>query len=60
LNPFKAAQLMQAANLWKPLHTTKIYKEKIQQDATMYQILLFHIYIKLNMFQVTYHPSSGA
>jgi hypothetical protein len=28
--------------------------------ATMYQILLFHIYMKLNMFQVTHRPSSGA
>jgi hypothetical protein len=27
-----------------------IHKEKIQRDATMYQILLFHVYMKLNMF----------
>jgi hypothetical protein len=33
---------------------------KIQQDATVYQNLLLHIYMKLNMFQVTHHPSSGA
>jgi hypothetical protein len=33
---------------------------KIQQDATVYQNLLFHIYMKLNMFWVTHPPSSGA
>jgi hypothetical protein len=33
---------------------------KIQQDATLYQNLLFHIYMKLNMFWVTHHPLSGA
>jgi len=33
---------------------------KIQQVATVYQNLLFHIYIKLNMFRVTQRPSSGA
>jgi len=26
----------------------------------MYQILLFHIYMKLNMFRATHRPSSGA
>jgi len=26
----------------------------------MYQILLFHIYMKLNMFQATHRPLSGA
>jgi len=33
---------------------------KIQQDATLYQNLLFYIYMKLNMFRATHHPSSGA
>jgi len=33
---------------------------KIQQDATVYQNLLFHIYLKLNMFRATHRPSSGA
>jgi len=33
---------------------------KIQQDATVCQNLLFHIYIKLNMFRATHRPSSGA
>jgi hypothetical protein len=31
-----------------------------QHDATMYQELLFHVYIKLNMFWATHRPSSGA
>jgi len=33
---------------------------KIQQDATVYQNLLFHIYMKLSLFRATHHPSSGA
>jgi len=32
---------------------------KIQQDVTVYQNLLFHIYMKLNMFRATHRPSSG-
>jgi phosphoserine aminotransferase len=34
--------------------------KKIQQDATVYKNLLFCIYMKLNMFRATHHPSSGA
>jgi hypothetical protein len=30
-----------------------------QQDATVYKNLLFHVYMKLNMFRVTHRPSSG-
>jgi hypothetical protein len=37
-----------------------IHIEKIQQDATVYQNLLFHVYMKLNMFRTTHRPSSGA
>jgi len=33
---------------------------KIQQDAAVYENLLFHIYMKLNMFRATHRPSSGA
>jgi len=29
------------------------------QDATVYQILLFHVYMKLTMFRATHRPSSG-
>jgi len=31
-----------------------------QQDATVYQNLLFHVYMKPNMFRATHRPSSGA
>jgi len=31
-----------------------------QQEATVYQNLLFHVYIKLNMFLATHRPSSRA
>jgi hypothetical protein len=31
-----------------------------QQDATVYQNLLFHVYMKLNLFRATHRPSSGA
>jgi len=34
--------------------------KNIQQDTTMYQNLLFHIYMKLNIFRATHRPSSGA
>jgi len=33
---------------------------KIQQDATVYQNLLFRICMKLNMFRATHRPLSGA
>ena len=35
-------------------------QRKIQQDATMYPNLLFHIYMKLNMFRKTHGQTSGA
>jgi hypothetical protein len=31
-----------------------------QQDATVYQNLLFHTYMKISMCQVTHRPSPGA
>ena len=39
--------------------TTSPYRNS-QQDATMYQNLLFHVYMKLNMFRATHRPSLGA
>jgi hypothetical protein len=36
-----------------------IQQKKIQQHATVYQNLLFHIYMKLHMFRATRRPSSG-
>jgi hypothetical protein len=31
-----------------------------QRDATVYQNLLFYVYMKLTMFRATHHLSSGA
>jgi hypothetical protein len=38
----------------------QLTQQKIQQNAKLYQNLLFHIYMKLNMFRATHRPSSGA
>ena len=40
-----------------PIHNS--YRNS-QQDATVYQNLLFHVYMKLSVFQATHRPSSGA
>jgi len=37
-----------------------IHTRNSQQDTTVYQNLLFRIYMKLNMFRATHRPSSGA
>jgi len=42
-----------------PCITVKSYRNS-QQDATVHRNLLFHVYIKLNMFRATHRPSSGA
>ena len=41
------------------LSSIKAYR-KSQQDATVSQNLLFHVYVKLNMFRAKHRPSSGA
>jgi hypothetical protein len=46
-------------DLYKSLSLDNSYRNS-QQDATVYQNLLFHVYMKLNMFWVTHRPSSGA
>jgi hypothetical protein len=44
---------------WSVVNTIfAIHKKKIQHDATMCQILLFHIYMKLSIFRPTHHPST--
>ena len=47
---------------WRPseFNTYRLSYRRIQQDATVYQNLLFHVYMKLNMFRATHRPSSGA
>jgi hypothetical protein len=40
--------------------TTTIHKEKSNKMQQCIKILLYHIYMKLNMFRPTHRPSSGA
>jgi len=42
------------------VHHSTIHKEKSNKMQQCIKILLFHIYMKLNMFWVTHRPSSGA
>jgi hypothetical protein len=42
------------------MHHSIISYRNSQQDATVYQNLLFHVYTKLKMSWATHHPSSGA
>jgi hypothetical protein len=42
------------------VHHNKIRKEKSDKMQQHIKILLFHIYMKLNMFRATLRPSSGA
>jgi uncharacterized protein YehS (DUF1456 family) len=40
--------------------STIIHKEKSNKMQQCINILLFHIYMKLNVFRATHRPSSGA
>jgi hypothetical protein len=42
------------------VHRSTIHKEKSNKMQKGVKILLFHIYMKLNMFRATHRPSSGA
>jgi hypothetical protein len=42
------------------VHHSTIHKEKSSKMQQCIKILLFHIYMKLNMFWATHCPSSGA
>jgi len=42
------------------VHHSKIHKEKSNKMQRCIKILLFYIYMKLNMFRATSRPSSGA
>jgi preprotein translocase subunit SecA len=44
----------------KAKYKIKVTQQKIQKAATMYQNLLFRIYMKLIMFRATHRPSSEA
>jgi len=42
------------------IKTHLFHKEKSNKMQQCNKILLFHVYIKLNMFRATHRPSSGA
>ena len=42
------------------VHHSTIHKEKSNKMQQGIKILLFRIYMKLNMFRATHRPSSGA
>jgi len=42
-----------------PCIIVPLIQKNPKKDATVYQNLLFHIYMKLNMFRATHRPSSG-
>jgi hypothetical protein len=42
------------------VHHSKIHKEKSAKMQQCIEILLFHVYKKLNMFRATHGPSPGA
>jgi len=42
------------------VHHSTIHKERSNKMQQCNKILLFHIYMKLNMFRATHRPSSGA
>jgi len=42
------------------VHISTIHKEKSNKMQQCIKILLFHIYMKLNLFRATHRPSSGA
>jgi hypothetical protein len=42
------------------VHHSTVYEEHATKCKNLSEFLLFHIYIKLNMFRSTHHPSSGA
>jgi len=42
------------------LDLVQMHKEKSNKMQQCIKILLFHIYMKFNMFRATHRPSSGA
>jgi hypothetical protein len=59
---FGAAQRVTIHDLdvYGSVHHSIIHKEKSNKMQQCIKILLFHIYMKLNMFRATHRPSSGA
>jgi hypothetical protein len=42
------------------VHHSKMHEEKSKKMQQFIRLLLFPIYMKLNMFRATHRPSSGA
>jgi len=42
------------------VHHSTVHKEKSNKMQQCIEILLFHVYMKLNMFWATHRPLSGA
>jgi len=55
----EATLLVHVGTLAVPSHST-VHKEKFKKMQQCIKILLFIIYMKLNMFRTTHRPSSGA
>jgi hypothetical protein len=51
------SQVLTKLDVRGSVHRSTIITEKKQQDAIVYQNLLFHIYMKLNTFRATHRPS---
>jgi len=56
LNPY---QILFKHDVRESVHHSTIHKEKPNKMQQCIKIL-FHIYVKLNMFRATHRPSSGA
>jgi hypothetical protein len=51
--------LQQTPDEFGSVHRSKIHTEKSKKMQQFIKILLFHIYMKHNMFRATHCPSSG-
>jgi len=47
-------------NVRGSVHHSAVHKEKSNKMQECIKFLLFHIYVKLNMFRATHRPSSEA
>jgi hypothetical protein len=59
-DPHKIQKSLGELDVRGSVHNSKIHKEKSNKMQQCIKILLFHIYMKLNMFRAEHRPSSGA
>jgi hypothetical protein len=57
---FRKRVIFMQVDVCGSMHHSTVYKEKCNKMQKCIKILLFHIYMKLNMFRATHRPSSGA